>query len=79
MMNKTAVEIYSQALMWAYEQPTPPEPRPSDQHIIQILSIGKFAELLIKECATLVDAYAEHRIPASQYSELLLKNFEIEV
>jgi hypothetical protein len=39
-------------------------------------AVGKFANLLIDECAILIREYVDHRIPASQYADLLKKHFE---
>lgn len=35
--------------------------------------LEKFARLLIEECASRIQNYVDHRIPASQYPELLIE------
>lgn len=37
----------------------------------------EFAELLIKSCADEIQSYVDHRIPASEYADRLLKHFGV--
>jgi len=48
-MNDNAIELYKQALTFAYTEAGKNVP----SHIIQSLSAAKLAELIIKECAYL--------------------------
>lgn len=38
-------------------------------------TLERFAELLVRECASLVDHYQDTRNPASTYKRLLLEDF----
>ena len=39
--------------------------------------VQKFAESIVRECAALVSDYSLHRIPASEYSNLLKEHFGV--
>lgn len=46
-MNERTIELYKDALRFAYDSTQPGEPL----HVIDTLAIGKFAELIVSECA----------------------------
>lgn len=39
---------------------------------------GKFAQLIVRECAIAVQDFVDHRIPASEYPARLKKYFGVE-
>lgn len=67
MMNERLDELYKDALRFAYDNTDATTPN----HIVNTVSIGKFAELIIKECATVVMGYENHH-------SKLLDHFEVE-
>ena len=57
-MNERMIELYREASEFAYKicREEGREGGPSD-HIWSMLSTGKFAELIVRECAEICDAY----------------------
>lgn len=47
---------------------------PETIYYLKLSDFEKFAELIVEECASRIQNYVDHRIPASQYSELLIKD-----
>lgn len=49
-MNDRAIELYKDALRFAYDNTESTDPK----HIVDSLAVGKFAELLVRECSKVI-------------------------
>ena len=66
-MNKRLIELYTQAAEFAYKvcQDEGREGGTSD-HIWNTISTGKFAELIVQECAIIGEQYADGNYEVSR-------------
>lgn len=69
-MNERIGELYTQALEYAYSK-VPPEHRYND--IFYAIVSGKHAELIVKECASVVAGYED-----DAYSAKIKQHFGVE-
>jgi hypothetical protein len=78
-MNQRAIELYKEACEFAYDVCKQEERTggPSD-HVWHTLSTGRFAELLINDCALAIQDFVDHRFPASEYPDRLKRYFGVE-
>ena len=50
----------------------------NDDEMASINRLERFADLIIKECIALVDNAVAHRIPASEYTDIINDHFNRE-
>ena len=68
-MNKRIRELYDQSLVIRNDDA---------QWIEDELDSEKFAELIVRECVTIVTDAVDHREPASTYASKIQQHFEVE-
>jgi hypothetical protein len=75
-MNERAIELYKDALRFAYDNTKPTD----NSHVVNTLAVGKFAELIIKECSELTLDFHndEHYRGWVDYREEIRKHFGVE-
>ena len=68
MMNKRIKELYNQSLVVRNDDA---------QWIESELDSEKFAELIVRECVTIVTDAVDHREPASTYASKIQQHFGV--
>jgi hypothetical protein len=74
-MNERAIELYKQAIEFAY---TSIGKEHADTTYFQGVVAGKFAELIVRECASIVADAVDQREPASTYVDKIKQHFGVE-
>lgn len=82
-MNERTVELYKQALAFAYNTAGPDaglalviKQMPST--VIESLTAGKFAELIIKDCITICEDGSNTQTTSAGAAMLIKQKFEVE-
>ena len=76
-MNEVIKKLASDAGFFVYDDdPTPADPdfiswemSYSDQHLIE------YTNLVVQECAAVIRNAVDHRVPASEYADIVLNHF----
>jgi hypothetical protein len=77
MNDKLFKQLASDAGFFVYDdEPTPEDPdliswdmSYSDKHLIE------YTNLIVKECAAVIRNAVDHRVPASEYADIILNHF----
>jgi hypothetical protein len=76
-MNERTVELYKQALAFAYAYNTA-GPDADLATVIESLTAGKFAELIIKDCITICEDGSNTQTTSAGAAMLIKQKFEVE-
>lgn len=76
-MNKIIKKLASDAGFYVYDDdPTPEDPNYiSWEMIYDDEVLVDYTNLLVKECMSIVQTAVDHRIPASEYADMILNHF----
>jgi len=74
-MNERTVELYKQALAFAYNTAGPDAGLAT---VIESLTAGKFAELIIKDCITICEDGSNTQTTGAGAAMLIKQKFEVE-